>query len=255
MSEVTTRQPTGTPVWVDLGIPDLDRAMEFYGALFGWEFQVGPPEAGNYTMCLARGERVAAIAPNPDPDARDFWWTVYFATDDCDATAKRIVEAGGTMVDPPLDVMDQGRSAIARDPVGAPFGLWQAGEFVGARLVNEPSTLMRNDLVTPTPEPARAFYTAVFDFTLDGNPDLPGADFTYLRRPDGHEIGGIMGDPTAAASRWGTLFLVEDADKAAEAARAAGGSAEPPFDMVYGRLAQITDPFGATFTVGAAAAR
>jgi hypothetical protein len=34
MSELTTMQPAGTPTWIDLGIPDLDRAMTFYGALF-----------------------------------------------------------------------------------------------------------------------------------------------------------------------------------------------------------------------------
>lgn len=77
MSELTTKQPAGTPTWIDLGIPDLDRAMTFYGALFGWEFDVGPAEFGHYTQCLLRGRPVAAIRPNPDPDATDFWWNVY----------------------------------------------------------------------------------------------------------------------------------------------------------------------------------
>jgi hypothetical protein len=35
-------QPASTPTWIDLGIHDLDRAMEFYGAVFDWEFAVGP---------------------------------------------------------------------------------------------------------------------------------------------------------------------------------------------------------------------
>ena len=43
MSFVTENPPDGTPTWIDLGIPDLERAMAFYGALFGWEFEVGPP--------------------------------------------------------------------------------------------------------------------------------------------------------------------------------------------------------------------
>jgi predicted enzyme related to lactoylglutathione lyase len=95
------------------------------------------------------------------------------------------------------------------------------------------------------------FYAKVFDFTLDGNPDLPGFDFTFLRRPDGHEIGGIMGDPAATSSRWETLFEVADADAAVARAVAAGGSASAPSDFVYGRIAQITDPFGTQFSVGA----
>lgn len=244
-------QPLGTPTWIDLGIPDLDRAMEFYGAVFGWQFDVGPEETGRYTVCRLDGRAVAAIMPNPDPTAADFWWNVYLATDDCEATAKRVEQAGGTLIQPTMEVMDQGRMAIAADPTGAQFGLWEARAFIGAELVNEPGTLLRNDLVTPTPEPARAFYAAVFDFTLDGNPDLPGVDFTFLRRPDGHEIGGIVGDPQASSSRWGTLFMVTDTDAAVSAARAAGGSATDPQDFVYGRTAHITDPFGATFDVGA----
>ena len=255
MSEVTTRQPNGTPTWIDLGIPDLGRAMEFYAAVFGWEFDVGPAETGQYTMCLLRGRPVAAIMPNPDPDAAKFWWNMYFATDDCDGTIKRIVDAGGALLGEPMDVVDQGRMAIAQDPVGAQFGLWQADKFVGAQVVNEPNAWLRNDLVTPTPAQARAFYPAVFDFTLDGNPDLSGADFTFLRRPDGHEIGGIIGDPAAVASGWGTLFAVTDTDEAVASAIAAGGSADTPTDMVYGRIAEITDPFGTRFSVGSQPSR
>ena len=37
-----------------------------------------------------------------------------------------------------------------------------------------------------TAREALEFYAAVFDFTLDGNDDMPEADFTFLRRPDGH---------------------------------------------------------------------
>ena len=93
--------------------------------------------------------------------------------------------------------------------------------------MNEPGSLLRNDLVTSDPEPARAFYAAVFDFTLDGNPDLPDLDFTFLRRPDGHEIGGIMGVP-GVPSGWTTLFEVADTDTAVARAAEAGAAPAPP---------------------------
>ena len=202
-----------------------------------------------YTQCLLGGRRVAALAENPDPEATAFWWNLYLATADCDATARRIAEAGGTLVMEPMDVLDQGRMAIAKDPVGAQFGLWEGRGLVGCQVVNEPGSLLRNDLVTPDPEPARAFYAAVFDFTLDGNPDLPDFDFTFLRRPDGHEIGGIMGVP-GVSSAWTTLFEVADTDAAVARAAEAGGTPGTPEDFVYGRLATITDPFGAEFSVG-----
>lgn len=247
MSYVTSNQPDGTPSWIDLGIPDLERAMQFYRALFGWEYIVGDATSGHYTMCLLHDRPVAAITPNPD--ATDFWWNVYFATNDCDRTAKRATDAGGTLLLAPMDVMDQGRMAIAGDPVGAQFGLWQGRAHIGSQVVNEPNSLVRNDLVTPNAEPARNFYAAVFDFTLDRNEDLPDFDFTFLRRPDGHEVAGIFGAPDAASSAWETTFEVTDTDAAVERAIAAGGTSGAPEDMLYGRIAAITDPFGTRFSV------
>jgi predicted enzyme related to lactoylglutathione lyase len=245
---VTENQPDGTPTWIDLGVPDLDRAMDFYGALFGWQFDVGPVEYGRYTTAYHDGGRVAALAPS-DPDATRFWWNVYLATSDCDATAAAVERAGGVVVDPPSDVMDQGRMAIVRDPAGGQFGLWQGRRHIGCERVNEPNTLVRNDLVTDQPAVARPFYAEVFGFTLDGNPDVPDFDFTFLRRPDGHEIGGIMGVPPEAGTSWSTTFEVENTDAVVARAVAAGGTVGPVDDMVYGRLAAITDPFGAEFSV------
>jgi predicted enzyme related to lactoylglutathione lyase len=255
MSFVTENQPDGTPTWIDLGVPDLDRAMSFYGSLFGWEFAVGPPEYGHYTTCLLDGRRVAALAPQDDPQATEFWWNVYLATGDLDATVIRAVDAGGEVVGGPFDIPGQGRGAMLRDAVGALFGLWQGSGHVGCEVVNEPGALVRNDLVTPTPEPARAFYAAVFDFTLDANADMPEADFTFLRRPDGHEVGGVLGQPAAAGSAWSTVFEVADADDTVRRATAAGGKAAEPTELPYGRIAAVTDPFGTEFLVIARAAR
>jgi uncharacterized protein len=243
--DVDTNQPLGTPTWIDLGVPDLDRALAFYGPVFGWEFDIGPEELGRYTMCLLRGRRVAAIAAQSAPAV---FWNVYLATDDCDATAARAREAGGRILMEPTDVADDGRMALVRDPVGAQFGLWQGRAHHGAEVVNEPGSLVRNDLVTGDPEPARQFYAQVFDFTLDRNEDMPGFDFTFLRRPDGHEIGGIMGVPEAP-SAWNTTFEVAGTDEAVQRALDNGGSSDGATDFVYGRLATITDPFGAEFSI------
>ena len=245
--DVDTNQPLGTPTWIDLGVPDLDRALQFYGAVFGWDFDVGPEEYGRYTTCLLRGRRVAALSAVHDLAVGHFW-NVYLATPDCDRTAERARAAGGVLLHEPADVMDLGRTATVRDPVGAQFALWEGRAHTGAQVVNEPGSLVRNDLVTPDPEPAREFYAAVFDFTLDRNEDMPEANFTFLRRPDGHEVGGIMGAP-GATSAWSTTFEVAGTDEVVRRAVEAGGSSDGSTDFLYGRLATITDPFGAEFTV------
>ncbi len=250
LSKVSTNQPLGTPTWIDLGVPDLDRAKAFYRALFGWEYEERSAATGPFTLCLLRGQRVAALRHVTAADAEgESWWHVHLATDDCDRTAKQIVVSGGTVLVPPADVADLGRTAVVADPTGARFSLWQGRTLAGCELVNEPCALVRNDLACPDPGPARRFYATVFDFTLDGNDDLPGFDFTFLRRPDGHEIGGVFGDPAAPASRWQTVFEVADTDDLVARAVAAGGTAGTPEDAPYGRMAAITDPFGTSFSV------
>ena len=202
MSEVTENQHLGTPTWLTLHVPDVDAARQYYGRVFGWSFA----DSALGTMCLLRGLPVAGMR------AGTGGWRVHLATDDCDATVKAVLAAGGTVTEEPHEVADLGRAATVVDPVGAVFGLWQGRAFPGCRLVNEPDTLVRNDLITAAPVPAREFYTAVFGFTLDGNPDLPEFDFTFLRRPDGHEVGGVLGLPDAPSSGWNTTFEVADTD-------------------------------------------
>ncbi|WP_163509735.1 VOC family protein [Fodinicola acaciae] len=240
---IDSNPTTGTPTWLELEVSDPDQAAAFYGAVFGWSFEPGP--AGT-TRCLLNGRTVAGLRP-----AREAQWLVHLATDDCDRTAERVAAAGGKVLEAPAEFGDAARIAYAEDPVGARFGLWQGRRSVGCEVVNEPDSLVRNDLVTPAPGPARAFYPAVFDFFLDGNDDLPGVDFTFLRLTAEKEVGGIMGDPSAARSSWNTLFEVADCDTTVARAVAAGAIVvKPAADDPYARSATLTDPFGATFSVG-----
>ena len=237
MSQVSTNQPLGTPTWIELAVPDLPAAQAFYGAVFGWDF--------DGDVCLLRGLPVAGLRAGENTG-----WTVHFATDDCDGTAKRMVAAGGTVHTEPHEA-DGRRAALVTDPAGLRIGLWQGRTAPGCQLVNEPNTLVRNDLVTARPGVVRDFYATVFDFTLDGNDDLPDLDFTFLRRPDGHEVGGIIGVPEFPAPAWVTTFEVSDTDATVARVRKAGGTATEPEDTLYTRSSTITDPFGAEFSVGA----
>jgi predicted enzyme related to lactoylglutathione lyase len=248
VTEVTSNAANGTPNWVDLGIPDLKRAEEFYGAVFGWEFDEGPAETGYYTMCLLRGQPVAAIMPNPDPDATAFWWNTYFATDDCDGTAKRVADAGGTVVMEPMDVMDSGRLAMALDPHGGQFGLWHGAAHIGTRFREEPGSITWSELETPDSKGAADFYSAVLQRPIESI-GVPDFDYSTVNI-DGQPVAGIYGQPGRSTSRWVTYFAVEDTDATVLAATAAGGTVERPAqDSPYGRFALLQDPFGATFAV------
>jgi uncharacterized protein len=247
MTKLTANHPNGSPCWVDIGVPDLRRAIDFYTALFGWEINEGPAEYGGYSMCLVDGAPVAAIAPVMDENATAYWWTVYFAADDLEATVKLITENGGEIVMAPMDVMGQGRMTIAKDPSGAPFGLWQGQAHTGAQVVREPDSMCWSELSTPDSAGARGFYAAILERPVE-DMGVPGFDYATVKVGE-ESVAGIWGVP-GEDTHWTVYFAVDDADAAVARATAAGGTVvREPQDSPYGRFAIVADPSGAAFAV------
>jgi predicted enzyme related to lactoylglutathione lyase len=252
MSEIKSPYPNGTPSWNDLLTSDREAAVRFYGAVLGWEFQVGPPESGYYTMCEVRGLPVAGIGQQPPDDpGSPVAWTTYLAVDDVDATLDRVKSAGGSVLMDPLDVFTEGRMAIAADPAGAAFGMWQPGNHYGARLVDEPGAPCWHEVLTRDQDAAKEFYRTVFG--LQPHPLRADVDYTELRLGD-RVVAGMMGLGEGAAaeqpSHWMRYFAVPDTDAAVQAAQAQGGQlVTGPADSDFGRMAVLSDPQGAVFSV------
>ncbi len=249
MSTRSTPWTPGTPCWADLMADDVEAAGRFYASVLGWEVPAPDEQFGGYVVAHVAGASTAGIGPT-QPGARTAW-TLYFATEDADATSAAITAHGGSLVAPARDVMDLGRMVIAADPSGAMFGLWQAGTFVGSQLVGEPGCLAWEDLRSTEPAAAQAFYTGLFGFATTPV-EMAGPDYvTFGPAADAAPYGGIgpmMGDE--GPSHWLVYFAVESADAACAAATAAGGTVPaPPFDTPYGRMAPVVDPEGATFWV------
>jgi len=249
----------GVPSWVDHSSPDPTRAREFYGGLFGWNVEEGPPEAGGYSMATRNGRNVAGIGPQPMPGPAA--WGTYVNVDSADDVAARVEANGGRVLMTPMDVFDAGRLAVFVDPAGAVFGVWQPGTHKGAGLVNEEGTFGWAELVTPDQEGAKAFYTAVFGWEPSIMPDenRPPGGYTVWSVGD-RRVGGMMGkpegEPAEVPAYWNVYFIVADTDKAVAKAQELGGRlAFGPFDSPAGRIAVIADPAGARFSVisGAAA--
>jgi uncharacterized protein len=47
----TDSWPAGTPCWVDLAVPDVAAATEFYAVVLGWTFTDAGEEYGHYQVC------------------------------------------------------------------------------------------------------------------------------------------------------------------------------------------------------------
>jgi predicted enzyme related to lactoylglutathione lyase len=253
MPEISEYQP-GTPSWVDLGSPDLDRSIEFYGSLFGWEASRGGEEAGGYTMFVQDGKNICGLGPlfnEGQPPA----WSTYVSVEDADKTAELVQAGGGTVLVPPMDVLDVGRMAVFLDSEGAAISVWQPRAHHGAGLVNEPVSLSWNELHTRDWDAAEQFYGPVFGWTFDrvsAEGPMRYAEI-YL---EGRMVGGVlpMGPemPADVPAHWLAYFAVADVDATvAEAQDLGGGLLMPPMNIPQGRLAALTGPHGEAFAVSA----
>lgn len=245
-------RPQGAPCWVSLLAHSLEASQDFYSRLFGWEFESTPQPFGPYVRATLDGRAVAGVGEMPRDRHMPVAWTTYFGTQDADATAELIRDCGGTVGVGPLDADDAGRMAIASDPLGAVFGIWQPLRYDGVEVTGKPGSLAWNELVTRETSMVGKFYSVVFGFEPEA---VVSADFDYLTlHLDGQPVAGIHGVgqalPRDRGPHWMTYFAVADTDEAARHVVELGGHVvRVPRDSAYGRLATMADPEGAVFTV------
>ena len=110
----------GQIVHFEIPADDTSQSREFWGSLFGWQFESfpGPSE---YHMTRISEQSGAAIT-NMEPGKHGM--RAYFDVDDIKAGAARVKELGGEAGDP-MAVPTMGWFATCTDPQGNEFGLWQ----------------------------------------------------------------------------------------------------------------------------------
>src|SRR5215217_587793 len=205
------------PAWVDLSSADAGASRDFYAKLFGWDVQVNPdPQYGGYALARIGGRDAAGIGPKMDPNAPTAW-NLYIGTDDIDALARRVTDAGGTVVMAPFDVGDQGKMAVFQDPTGAFISAWQ-GTRMGGFETDAPNSFGWGELSARGVDKALPFYTTVFGWETRTSPMGDGQpDYTEFLR-NGQSVAGAQEMnqmvPAQVPSYWGIYFAVEDVDAA-----------------------------------------
>jgi predicted enzyme related to lactoylglutathione lyase len=262
----------GVPCWVDTNQNDPAKAAEFYGALFGWQFEESMPDdaPGSYLTARIRDGAVGAISSKPEGAPPVPTWNTYIWVDDADTISKQVVAAGGSVLAEPFDINDAGRMAIFADTEGAVFSVWQPREHRGSKVINEHGAVIFNGLATRDIAAAERFYGAVFGWKhlpLPGSPMwmLPGyGDHLEELTPGLKEQSATMGAPDGfvdvvaqltpiaddddAAPHWDVTFATDDVAATVALAKDLGAElVTGPVDAPWVRMAVIRDPQGATF--------
>ena len=252
MVEQSVPWPTGTPNWVDLAADDTGAAAEFYAGLFGWdcEFQSGR----DYWVCKLNGSDVGGIGQQAAryrgtsrAAGRRTWrpttWTRPSKPSQL-TTARSCCE--------PREIEFHGRMAIAADPNGAVFGLWQAADHIGTERTTDPGTLVWSEALSEDYETARKFYISVFGYRAE---EIGGYESQYsaLYAADKPVAGAgrLHPDfPAGTPPHWLPYFAADSTDRTIEQVIRTGGKLlGEPLDTDFGRMAVLTDPEGARFAV------
>ncbi|MDA4106220.1 hypothetical protein MHOL44478_02930 [Mycobacterium holsaticum DSM 44478] len=248
--------PVGAPTWIDLATSDLERAQQFYGAVFGWTFESSGPEYGGYVTALKDGRPVAGLMHNDPQWNSPDGWSIYLHTADISATLAKAVAAGAiSCMDPvePMEVKDKGWMGMLTDPSGAFFGLWQPTGHHGFEVVNEDGAPVYHQLTTRDYGKALDFYREVFGWQIETVSDSD--EFRYSTASfDGEALLGVMDGaqhlPEGVPSNWCFFLGADDVDKTVQVIVDNGGSViRAAEDTPYGRLAAVADVTGAGFNL------
>lgn len=250
MTTRSTKRAAGAPTWFDLATPNLDVAKDFYGQVFGWDFLDTGADFGHYQFAQKQGKNAAGIGPIWPPDSpQPSAWTIYFASDDAAADCERVKALGGQVIVEPMVIADSGSMAICVDPTGAAFGFWQANNHIGSAVENEHGGITWCEVNTRDSATASEFYAKLLNLTPQ---KMEGMEYYIMQREAEMYCGILQMDDQweGIPPHWMGYFAVDNTDAAIERAIAAGGKlAVPAFDMQYGRMAVLSDPAGAHFSI------
>lgn len=247
----------GWPCWVDLMSPDVAASEGFYGAVFGWSADAQFDDDGNriYANFTLDGRNVCGLGGQaPGMEGAPPIWNTYVCTDDIEATVTNAEAAGGSVMMPPMQVMEHGHMAILADPTGAAISVWQPGAHRGAQVANDAGTWSWNELLTRDLAAAKPFYAEVFGWEYDDQ-DMPNGTYTVILGGENNGLGGMMampdGMPDMVPNHWMVYFSTDDIDATIERVTSNGGQvAQPPFAIPgVGTIAVIHDPQGGSFSL------
>ena len=254
----TSERLPGKIIWRDLLTHDLKGSQEFYGSLFGWEFEAVGSNSGfgsdsAYTLIRHNGQLIGGMIDTVALNGRDdiSQWVVVMSVGDVDKAAAEFAAGGGEVLTSPTDLKRRGRLALVRDSEGALLALLQTrdGDPVdGDPVVNE---FLWDELWTSDIDNATDFYAKLTGLESDERAieQDQGASVTYrlLKSADTPRVGIMLNPLEELGPVWVSYLRVESPADIAAKVGAFGGRVivEAQARLIGGEVAFIAGPSGA----------
>jgi hypothetical protein len=160
-----------------------------------------------------------------------------------DKAVALLIAEGGTVNEGPLELLNRGRGALVRDPLGAQLLLLHAKD--GDPEDEEPAMMswLWHELWSNNTKASLAFYQKLAGYDYEGD----ATDYLVLTREDQWRAGIRFIDDSELEMRWVPVVRVVDTEAIAEKAEQLGGEIRvaPRPTASGGSVALLVDPSGA----------
>jgi uncharacterized protein len=247
----------GMFVWYDVMTTDTNAAEAFYRKAIGWDIKDSGMPDRYYAILSIGPTMIGGLMPIPDDALKAGLhpaWMGYIGVDNVDDYAVRVKAAGGVIHRPCTDIPGVGRFAVAADPHGAGFILFQGNSQQSPlrAVPGTPGTIAWHELHAGDGAAAFAFYSELFGWTKGEAHDMGPMGLYQTFVTKGVQRGGMMTKTAQTpAPFWLYYFQVETVDAAVARVEEAGGqSINGPHQVPGGSwIAQCIDPQGAMFAM------
>lgn len=243
----------GRFVWHELMTTDTDAASDFYSDVVPWKAEdSGMP---SYSLWMSGKYRSGGLMALPeDQSATPPHWIIYIGTPDVDETVAAAEKLGGKVLKPASDIPNVGRFAVLSDPQGAAFAVFTPAPSSddGMSPGGGVGDFTWHELATTDPDSAFDFYAELFGWTKGPAHDMGEMGVYQLVSHGGQEVGGFYkARDNSTPPSWLSYVRVDDAAKAASAAKSAGGRIlNGPIEVPGGSwIVMMLDPQGGAFAV------
>ncbi len=115
-----------TIVHFDLPAEDLERAASFYEKLFGWKFERMPGPFEYFGIATVDEQGKPSLGGGMGrKNEWDTGITNYIGVASVEESLKKLVDLGGKVIQPKMEVGEFGLLAVCLDTEGNKFGIWE----------------------------------------------------------------------------------------------------------------------------------